>query len=211
MKEKKISGEVIYDGKIIRVERDRIELEDGHRSVREVVFNSGGVSVLALDKEENVILVKQFRYPSKEELYEIPGGKQNEGEDYVVSGLRELEEESGYMSDDACYFGYFYPTVAYATEVIHLLLAKNCYYTKQHLDVGEHVSVVKIPFNNALQLYFAYSTALVSRMTLTLIWPGYSSSASIFLASSRASRTILSSVTSSGLTMMRTSRPAWMA
>ena len=59
--------------------------------------------------------------------------------------------------------------------------------------------------------YLANSTALVSRMTLTLIWPGYSSSDSIFLATSRASRIILSSLTSSGLTMMRTSRPAWMA
>lgn len=59
--------------------------------------------------------------------------------------------------------------------------------------------------------YFANSIALVSRMTLTLIWPGYSSSASIFLAMSRARRIILSSVTSSGLTIMRTSRPAWMA
>ena len=154
MKEFKVSGEVIYDGKIIRVERDQIELENGHRSVREVVFNSGGVSVLALDDEENVILVKQFRYPSKEELYEIPGGKQNEGEDFVTSGLRELEEESGYMSDDAEYFGYFYPTVAYSSEVIHMLLAKNCYYTKQHLDEGEHVSVVKVPFNEALNMVF---------------------------------------------------------
>ena len=62
-----------------------------------------------------------------------------------------------------------------------------------------------------LPAYFAYSTALVSRMTLTLIWPGYSSSASIFLAMSRARRIMLSSVTTSGLTMMRISRPAWMA
>lgn len=154
MKEKKISGEVIYDGKIIRVEKDYIELEDGHRSTREVVFNSGGVSVLALDKDENVILVKQFRYPSKEELYEIPGGKQNKDEDYVTSGMRELEEESGYTSEDAQYFGYFYPTVAYATEVIHLLLAKNCYYTKQHLDVGEYVSVELIPFEEVKKMVF---------------------------------------------------------
>lgn len=154
MKEFKISGEVIYDGKIIRVERDEIELEDGHRSVREVVFNSGGVSVLALDKDENIIMVKQFRYPSKEELYEIPGGKQNEGEDFVASGLRELEEESGYTSDNAQYFGYFYPTVAYASEVIHLLLAKDCYFTKQHLDEGEHVSVEIIPFKKALEMVF---------------------------------------------------------
>ena len=67
------------------------------------------------------------------------------------------------------------------------------------------------PFGRGSSDYFAYSTALVSRMTLTLIWPGYSSSASIFLAMSRARRIMLSSVTTSGLTMMRISRPAWMA
>ena len=71
----------------------------------------------------------------------------------------------------------------------------------------------KNPGSNAsgISFYFAYSTALVSRITLILIWPGYSSSASIFLAMSRARMIMLSSVTSSGLTMMRTSRPAWMA
>lgn len=140
MKEKTLDSTVIYDGKIIRVEKDRVDV-NGRESTREVVFNSGGVSVLAFTKDNKVVLVKQFRYPSKEELYEIPGGKQNADETYLEAGLRELKEETGYISDDAYYFGYFYPTVAYSTEIIHLVIAENCIYEKQMLDEGEYVEV----------------------------------------------------------------------
>lgn len=152
MKEKTITNQVIYDGKIIRVEKDEIELEDGHRSTREVVYNSGGVSVLAFTKDCKVILVKQFRYPSREVLYEIPGGKQNEGENFIQSGMRELEEETGYFSEEVEYFGYFYPTVAYASEVIHMLVAKNCVYKKQRLDEGENVEVTIIDYKEILTM-----------------------------------------------------------
>ncbi|NBK98563.1 MAG: NUDIX hydrolase [Erysipelotrichia bacterium] len=154
MQEKCIKKEVIYDGKIIRVEKDEIELEDGHRSMREVVFNSGGVCVLAFDQQGKVVLAKQFRYPSKEELYELPGGKQNANEDLVSAGMRELEEETGYTSEDATYFGYFYPTVAYCSEIIHIVLAKNCVYKKQHLDEGEHVSAKLYDYEEVKQMIF---------------------------------------------------------
>ena len=87
-------------------------------------------------------------------------------------------------------------------------------YTKSQSVPQDTVSIRKTRYHKryrAKQTYFAYSTALVSRMRLTLIWPGYSSSFSIFRAMSRARMIMLSSVTSSGLTMIRTSRPAWMA
>lgn len=154
MKERCIKKEIIYDGKIIRVEKDDIELEDGHQSTREVVFNSGGVSVLAFNEEGKVILVKQFRYPSKEDLYEIPGGKQNDEESFVQAGMRELEEETGYISNDVSYFGYFYPTVAYCSEIIHLVIAKNCIYKKQNLDIGEHVDVALYDYDAVKDMIF---------------------------------------------------------
>ena len=147
MKETCIENEVIYDGKIIRVEKDVIELEDGHRSTREVVFNSGGVCVLAFTEDNKVILVKQFRYPSKEELFELPGGKQDQNESFIQSGMRELKEETGYVSDDVQYFGYFYPTVAYCSEVIHMVVARNCTFNQQCLDEGEHVEVCLLDYD----------------------------------------------------------------
>lgn len=150
MKEKCIKKEIIYNGKIIRVEKDEIEMDNGHRSTREVVFNSGGVAVLALTKEHKVVLAKQFRYPSKEELLEIPGGKQEQDENFIETAKRELLEETGYVSDDVTYLGYLYPTVAYCSEVIHLALAKDCVFTKQHLDEGEFVDVVLLDYDDAI-------------------------------------------------------------
>ncbi len=154
MKEYKIKGEVLFDGKVVRVERDEIELENGEKSFREVVYNNGGVAVLALTKEEELILVKQFRYPSKEDLYEIPGGRREEKEELVLAGLRELKEETGYTTKEAEYFGYFYPTVAYCSETIHLVIAKNCIYEKQCLDEGEYVEIVKVPFKKAVEMVY---------------------------------------------------------
>lgn len=154
MKEYKISGEVLFDGKVVRVERDEIELENGEKSFREVVYNNGGVGVLALSDQDELIMVKQFRYPSKEDLYEIPGGRRESGEDLVEAGLRELKEETGYVSKEAEYFGYFYPTVAYCSEVIHMIVAKNCVFDAQCLDEGEYVEVIKIPFDEAVKMVY---------------------------------------------------------
>ena len=152
MWEKQISSTCLYDGAILRVEKDEVELEDGSRSIREVVHNSGGVAVLAIDAQEQVILVKQFRYPSKEVLYELPGGKQEAGESIVEAGMRELREETGYITRYPRYFGYLYPTVAYASEVIHLVLAEHAVFLKQELDEGEAVEVVRMPLHEALRL-----------------------------------------------------------
>lgn len=154
MKEKCIDNEIIYDGKIIRVERDQIELENGHKSYREVVFNSGGICVLAITSDNKFILVKQFRYPSKEELYEIAGGKVEANEEMLVAAQRELKEETGYVSDEISYLGYFYPTVAYASEVIHMALMTNCVYEEQCLDEGEFVEVILLEKDELLKLIY---------------------------------------------------------
>lgn len=141
MKEKTIKSETIFNGKVIDVYRDQVELENGMKSIREVVHNDGGVCVLALTQDKKIVLVKQFRYPSKEELYELPGGRKEEHESLVETGKRELKEETGYVSEDVSYFGCLYPTVAYCDEVIHIVLAKNCRFERQCLDEGEFVDV----------------------------------------------------------------------
>jgi len=152
MKEKTLLHKVVYDGKIIQVDVDDVELSDGTTSKREVVHNSGGVCVLALDAFEQVILVKQYRYPSNEILYELAGGKQEKNESYIESGCRELKEETGYVSDECTYLGYLYPTVAYSSEVIHMVLARNCVYKQKSLDVGEFCDTVLLSMDKVLEM-----------------------------------------------------------
>ena len=98
--EKTLNEEYIYQGRIIKVRRDEVELPNGHKSVREVVEHSGGVCVLPLTDKEEVIFVRQFRYPYKEVILEIPAGKRDHGaESPLECGKRELAEETGAKAD----------------------------------------------------------------------------------------------------------------
>ncbi len=150
--EKKLSSELIYDGKILKLTRDTALLENGETAYREVVHHSGGVCVLPLDDEGNVLFVKQFRYPFASVLLEIPAGKREPGEDPLECGIRELSEEVGAKADEIIPLGKLYPTVAYNTEIIYMYLARGLSFHTQHLDEDEFVDVVKIPLKEAYQM-----------------------------------------------------------
>lgn len=150
--EKTLSTEEIFNGKIIRVTRETVELEDGRQATREMVYHSGGVGVLPLDDDGNVYLVRQFRYPFKKQLLEIPAGKREKGENPLECGIRELSEEIGAAAKSITPLGEIYPTVAYDTEVIYIYLATELTFTAAHLDDGEFVDVVKMPFEKAYKM-----------------------------------------------------------
>ncbi len=101
--EKTLNEEYIYKGRIIKVRRDEVELPNGHKSMREVVEHSGGVCVLPLTDRDEVIFVRQFRYPYKEVILEIPAGKRDHGEESPLEcGKRELAEETGAARSFIC-------------------------------------------------------------------------------------------------------------
>ena len=150
--EKKLASELIYDGKILKLTRDTALLENGETAYREVVHHSGGVCVLPLDDEGNVLFVKQFRYPFATVLLEIPAGKREAGEDPVECGIRELKEEVGATADEIIPLGKLYPTVAYDTEIIYMYLARGLKFGERHLDEDEFVDVVKIPLSEAYEM-----------------------------------------------------------
>lgn len=147
--EKTLSEKLIYDGKIITVHVDDIELPDGSRAIREIVEHSGGVCVAAMTEEKELYFVRQYRYPYKKVLLELPAGKLERGEDPLKAGVRELEEECGVVADEVISVGTVYPTVAYCSEIIHLFAAKGLKSTKQHLDEDEFLDVEKIPISEA--------------------------------------------------------------
>jgi ADP-ribose pyrophosphatase len=150
--EKQVSSEQIFKGKIITVRLDQAELVNGKIAAREVVHHNGGVAVLALDEADNVLFVRQFRYPYGEVLLELPAGKLELGEDPAACGLRELEEETGYAAGHCESLGVAYPTPGYCDEVLHLYFAKNLTKTAQNLDEDEFLSVEKIPLETAISL-----------------------------------------------------------
>ena len=147
LREKRLSGETVFDGKIMHVRRDVVQLGDGSEAFREVVDHSGGVCVLALDSERRVLLVSQFRYPHEKILREIPAGKLEPGEDPAQAARRELKEETGAVAAKWESLGEIYPTPAYCGEIIRMYLAQELTFGETALDEGEFLEVERIDFD----------------------------------------------------------------
>ena len=150
--EKTISEKEIYKGRVVHLTCDDVELENGYKTLREVIHHPGGVCIVALDEDENVYFVKQFRYPFKTALMEVPAGKLEYGEDHLECGKRELKEEIGATAEKMTYLGCIYPTVAYDTEIIHMYMAEGLDFGEQHLDEGEFLDVTKMPLEEAYKM-----------------------------------------------------------
>lgn len=150
--EKTLTSETKFEGRIIKVLRDTVELENGKTSAREVVCHNGGVCVAALTEQNEVLLVRQFRYPYKEVLLELPAGKLEKGEDPFEAAKRELGEECGLTADYYTPLGEFYPTVGYDTEIIYMWVATGLHTTQMHLDDDEFLTPDRIPLAKAYEM-----------------------------------------------------------
>ncbi len=137
--EKTVKNEYVYKGKILKLRKDQIRLPDGKSAVREVVEHSGGSAVLC-ERDGKILLVKQFRYPYQQVMYEIPAGKLNEGEDPKETAIRELEEEGGIRAKRVTKIFEVYPSPAYTNEIIRIYRAEELTETQTHLDEDEFLS-----------------------------------------------------------------------
>ena len=148
--ETKLTSERIYDGKILKLDVDKVQLPDGKVAARECVRHCGGAAVL-LVKDGKVALVKQHRYLYGEDIYEIPAGKLEEGEDPAIGAARECEEETGYRADVEKFLE-IYPSPGYTDEVIHIYLAKNAEFVGQRTDEGEFLTSEFIPLEKVVEM-----------------------------------------------------------
>ncbi|MBE6896329.1 MAG: NUDIX hydrolase [Ruminococcaceae bacterium] len=148
MKETRIGGEQIYDGIIVHLYKDDVTLPNGKTAVREVIRHQGAVCVVAIDNEENIYLVKQFRYPFNDIITEIPAGKLDAGETPLEGAARELREETGIVANNYLYLGELYTSPAFLDEVIHMYLATDLTFVEQDPDEDEFVEVEKIKLND---------------------------------------------------------------
>lgn len=125
--EKTLHTNKIFEGKIISLQVDEVELPDGNRSKREIVRHPGAVAVIAVTSDNKIIMVEQYRKPLERSLIEIPAGKLEKGEEPLSSAKRELEEETGLQSDEWSYITSFYTSPGFADELIYIYVAKNVY------------------------------------------------------------------------------------
>lgn len=152
LQEKKISSQTVYEGPIFTITHDTVELENGDTSIRDVLHHNGGVCVIPITDDNEIYLVKQFRYPFSTVTCEVPAGKLEKGEDHSECGKRELLEETGCTCTEYIYLGEMLPTPAYDSEITHMYLARGLSFDKQHLDPGEFLDVEKLPLTEAVQL-----------------------------------------------------------
>ena len=152
MIEKKINGEVLYDGYVVRLEKDKVLCPNNNEAYREIVRHSGGAAVLCVTKENKIVLVRQFRYAFNEILLEIPAGKLEKGEMPQASALRELEEEAGYKALSSEHLITIYPTVGYCSEKIYVYLVTDYEITETNLDENEFVEVVEVNIDEAVKM-----------------------------------------------------------
>lgn len=152
LNEKQVSSEELFSGIVVELTRDKVQLEDGSFSTREVIHHPGGVCIVPLTDKGEVIFVEQFRYPFDTVLTEVPAGKLEKGENPRICGIRELKEEVGATAEEFIYLGCLYPTVAYDTEIIYMYLAKGLTFGEQHLDEGEFLDLKKIPLEQAYEM-----------------------------------------------------------
>lgn len=153
LKETMVSSQTIFEGKIIKVTLDQARLPDGTLASREVVYHPGGVAVLALDEDNTVYLVKQYRYPIQQLLLELPAGKLDHGteENVLLGAQRELSEETGLEAAEWTYLGYTLASPGFCDEALHMYLARGLTRKRQHLDEDEFLDVVTMPFGQLVE------------------------------------------------------------
>lgn len=150
--EKTIESKDIFEGRIIHVRLDTVELPNGNTSTREVVAHQGGVCVAALTEKNELLFVRQYRYPYHEVLLELPAGKLEKGESPLENGKRELLEETGATGRGYVSLGKLYPSPGYCGEIIHMYFCRVAGYGEQNPDDDEFVEVERIPLSRAVEM-----------------------------------------------------------
>ncbi len=150
--EKSISQSYKYRGKIVNMRVDEALLPNGSVALREVVEHNGGVCVVALTDQDEVYLVKQFRFPYGEVIYEIPAGKRDGNEDPMAGAIRELKEETGTVADTVIPIGELYPSPGYCGEIIYMFAAKGLHEGQKNLDEDEFLEAEKFPLQTVIDM-----------------------------------------------------------
>lgn len=150
-----LSRDVKFEGYVFTTTVDTVRLENGKEATREITHHHGGACVIPYTEDGEIYMVRQFRYAFGQELWELPAGKLEKGEDPFLAAQRELEEECGLVADHYTSLGVIYPTVGFCTEKIYLWAATGLHHTAMHLDEDEFLTPETMPLEQAYQMVMA--------------------------------------------------------
>ena len=152
--ETRVSGRLAYDGVLLKLEEDTVELPDGKLTRREWVRHPGAVVMIALLDAQTVVLERQYRYPLQRHFLELPAGKSDPGEEPLATARRELREECGYEARDWRHLATLHPCIGYSNERMEFFIARDLTQVDQELDDGEFLDVVPMAVADALARVF---------------------------------------------------------
>ncbi|HEX74649.1 MAG TPA: NUDIX hydrolase [Dehalococcoidia bacterium] len=172
-KEKTLSSQLIYEGRAVKLRVDTVEMPSGRKTRREIVEHSDCVAIIAIDDNDNVLLVNQFRKPVEKELLEIPAGGIELGEDPVATVRRELSEETGYLPRKVERLGGFYSTPGYCTEYLYLYLATDLIPSQSYAEDTENIRLTRVPISQISSLITSDSICDAKSIAGLLIFLAY--------------------------------------
>ena len=152
LKETLLESQPAYDGKLLHVRLDTVQLPNGKTAFREVVRHPGAVVIVPIDSDGNLRLVRQFRYPCGRAVLEVPAGKLEPSEDPFAAAQRELSEETGARAGRWTELGRLLPTPGFCDELQHLYLARDLTFGETHPDEDEFLEQVTVPFEEAVAM-----------------------------------------------------------
>lgn len=152
IQEKTISSQTIFEGRAVSLKIDTVQMPDGRTTTREIVDHAPCVAIVAIDNDDKILLVKQYRKPANQELLEIPAGGIEPGESPEDAVKRELAEETGYQPNRVIKLGGFYSAPGFCTEYLYLFLATDLVPYRLDAEDTESIELVRIPMDEAIAL-----------------------------------------------------------
>ena len=147
-----LHSETLLKGRAFSIRRDTLKTPDGHETKLDIIEHGGSVIIVPVDKNGNLLFVRQYRHAAGMDLLELPAGTLEEGEYPAECAAREIREETGFAADKIEKIGDFYLAPGYSTEFMHVYLARELRYDPLEADADEFLSVEKLPFAEAIQM-----------------------------------------------------------
>ena len=169
LKETKLSSNIIFQGRLLDVRKDEVELPNGKTSTREWINHPGAVCCIPILPDGKIALIRQYRYPVQSEMIELPAGKLEKGEKPEVCAVRELEEEIGYRTNKLTFLTHIHPAIGFANEKMWIYLAEELEKTESKLDDDEFLELIPTLLDDAIEMVWSHDITDVKTI-IGLLW-----------------------------------------